>query len=345
MISFAIIGTGNIGSRHARHIIENPNARLTAVCDINPDKALLAREWNVPYYQDPQSFFEQVRADVINICTPNYLHLPHAVAALAAGSHALVEKPMALSVKECEEMIAASQMYHKKIFAVKQNRYNPPIQIAKRLMNEQVLGKVYMVQVNCFWNRNEHYYQSGSWRGKRLQDGGCLFTQFSHFIDILYYLIGEVTATSGSISNFLHRHNTDIEDTGSFILRNKQGAIVNFNFTTNAYQKNMEGSITLMGSEGVLKIGGQYLNTIEYSQIKNTELPRMNIQAKENDYGTYQGSMSNHDKVIQNVIDVLEKNEKIMTSAEEGMKVISIIEDMYRAAQVLNIEETEEIKH
>lgn len=332
MISFAIIGVGNIGRRHAEHILQDPAAQLVAICDEDPKCEALAQQWNVPFYKNSEDFFAKNIADVVNICTPNHWHKDHTIAALTQGSHALVEKPMALSTQECNEMIEAATRYGRKIFAVKQNRYNPPVQEARKLLQAGNLGELYMVQVNCFWNRNEQYYSSGNWRGKRKSDGGCLFTQFSHFIDILFYLVGDVEPVSGMLHNYLHQHNTEFEDTGAFLLRSTSGAMINFNFTTNAFAQNMEGSITLMGSKGIFKIGGQYLNTIEYSQIENIEIPPINIVAKENDYGSYKGSMSNHDKVIRNVIEVLQEQKPMMTSAEEGKKVIGIIEAMYASA-------------
>ena len=148
-------------------------------------------------------------------------------------------------------------------------------------------------------------------------------------MDILYYLNGPIQNTEGLIANFAHLHNTEVEDTGSFVMKAENGAIVNFNFTTCAYERNMEGSITIFAERGTLKIGGQYLNTIEYQQLAGAALPNINISAKSNDYGLYQGSMSNHDKVIQNVVDVLHHNKPIMTRAQEGRNVVKIIEQMY----------------
>ena len=196
-------------------------------------------------------------------------------------------------------------------------------------MTNNALGAIYMIQVNCFWNRGDAYYADSDWRGKKLKDGGCLFTQFSHFVDILYYLNGTIAYAQGKIQNYAHQHNTEVEDTGSFVMQATNNAIINFNFTTNAYQQNMEGSITIFGALGTVKIGGQYLNTIEYQKLEVAALPNINITAKENNYGLYQGSMSNHDKVIQNVVDVLHHNHPIMTSAEDGREVVRIIEQMY----------------
>jgi UDP-N-acetyl-2-amino-2-deoxyglucuronate dehydrogenase len=330
-IRFSIVGFGNIGRRHAVQIRQNPDTELVAVCDINA----ALRETvpgGVAFYNDLGQMLEATSADVLCVCTPNFLHEPHTVLGLYAGLHTVVEKPMAISVASCERMIAAAEQSGKTIFAVKQNRYNPPVKEVKKLMANNELGAIYMLQVNCFWNRGNDYYAGSDWRGKKEKDGGCLFTQFSHFVDILYYLNGPVSEARGWIHNYAHQHNTEVEDTGSFVMKAANEAIVNFNFTTCAYERNMEGSITIFAEKGTVKIGGQYLNTIEYQQLATATLPPINITAKANDYGLYQGSMSNHDKVIQNVVDVLKHNQPVMTSAQEGRDVVQIIEQMYNGA-------------
>jgi UDP-N-acetyl-2-amino-2-deoxyglucuronate dehydrogenase len=327
-IKFAIVGFGNIGRRHAKHIQDNPSAKLVAVCDIKPE--LKEKLPGVLFYNDLQAMLKETDADVLSVCTPNYLHEPHTIAGLEAGLHTIVEKPMALSTPECDSMIAASKKSGKIIFAVKQNRYNPPVQAVKKLITEKQLGKIYAVQVSCFWNRGDAYYAESDWRGKKEKDGGCLFTQFSHFVDILYYLNGKITSAEGRIHCYAHNHNTELEDTGSFVMKGANGAIINFNFTTCAYERNMEGSITIIAENGTVKIGGQYMNTIEYQQLKGNSIPQINITAKENDYGLYKGSMSNHDQVIQNVVNVLHHGHPVMTSAEEGRDVIEMIEMMYK---------------
>lgn len=333
MIKFAIVGYGHIGKRHAEHIRNNKACKLVAICDSDTDVMDQLPDKEISYYPNIEDLLSATTADVVCICTPNYLHCAHAVAALNAGKHVVVEKPMALSEAECDEMIDAADKHRRIIFAVKQNRYNPPVAAVKELITSGRLGKIYMMQVNCFWNRSDDYYAQSEWRGKKAMDGGCLFTQFSHFVDILYYLNGSIASAQGTILNFAHRHNTEFEDSGSFVLKATNGAVINFNFSTCAYEKNMEGSITILAQNGTLKIGGQYLNTLEYQCIQGEELPQINIVAKENDYGLYKGSMSNHDKVIQNVIDVLEHDHAVMTGAEEGREVIRIIEMMYAAAR------------
>jgi predicted dehydrogenase len=333
MIHFAIIGFGHIGKRHAEHIMNNPNCKLVAICDIDTDVVEQMPNHEITFYPKIEDLLSVTSADVICICTPNYLHAEHAIASMHAGKHVVVEKPMAMSIAECDAMIEASRQTGKHIFAVKQNRYNPPVAAVKELIQSGRLGNVYMMQVNCFWNRSAQYYAQSEWRGKKLKDGGCLFTQFSHFIDILYYLNGNIGKASGSIRNFAHQSNTEFEDSGAFVLEADNGALINFNFSTCAYEKNMEGSITILAENGTLKIGGQYLNTLEYQCIRGEELPHINIVAKENDYGLYKGSMSNHDKVIQNVVDVLNHDMPIMTGAEEGKAVVGIIERMYASVE------------
>ncbi len=330
-IKFAIVGFGNIGCRHAEQIALNPETELVAVCDVNPAIASKLPE-GTAFYTGLSEMLAATPAEVLCVCTPNYLHEPHTIAGLTAGMHTVVEKPMAISVQECNNMIAAAEKTGKTIFAVKQNRYNPPVQEVKKLMTAGDLGSIYMIQVNCFWNRGDAYYAGSDWRGKKEKDGGCLFTQFSHFVDILYYLNGPVGAAQGWVHNYAHQHNTEVEDTGSFVLRADNNAIINFNFTTCSYARNMEGSLTIFAEKGTVKIGGQYLNTIEYQQLEAAAIPNIYISAKSNDYGLYQGSMSNHDKVIQNVVDYLHHNQPVMTSAAEGRDVVAIIEQMYRGA-------------
>lgn len=342
MIRFAVLGFGNIGQRHAHHILQQPGAILAAVCDTDPIK-----QKAVHTLYPGTVFFDSLEAlllsgndiDVLCVCTPNGLHASHAVAALNVGLHVVIEKPMALSVVECDAMIAAAEAANRQLFAVKQNRYNPPVQAVKKEIDSGRLGNIFFIQVNGFWNRNEAYYAQSDWRGTRDGDGGCLFTQFSHFVDILYYLNGPIDSAQGMISNYLHRHNTTFEDTGSFTLRASNGAIVTFAFTTGAFRKNMEGSITVFGEKGTIKIGGQYLNTIEYQQVEGTPIELKDSGKLPNQYGAYEGSMSNHDCVIENVVATLNGEAPMMTTAAEGREVVRMIQMMYAGAAILEPQE------
>lgn len=331
-IRFAIIGYGNIGKRHAQHIIANEEAELIAICELPSYSKPNEVTPNIAWYTDIELMLKQEVIDVVNVCTPNYLHHTHCIKALQHKMHVVCEKPMALSTFECDAMIASANENNRTIFVVKQNRYNEPVQQVKKLLERNALGNIFMVNVNCFWNRNAYYYHESDWRGKLKQDGGCLFTQFSHFVDILFYLFGDIKDCSGIIKNFNHPY-IEIEDTGSFYMQTTNGAIVNFNFSTCSFEKNMEGAFTILGEKGTVKIGGQYLNTIEYQHIENEVLPDIQISGKSNEYGKYQGSMSNHDLMINNVIQTLHGKAEIMTNAYEGRMVVGMIEKMYKGVK------------
>jgi len=331
IFQFGIIGCGRISQRHAEHI--NKLGKLIAVCDIDEKKAeSLAQKYNANAYVNIDSLLEsEPNINVISICTPNGIHAEHSIKALNAGFHVLCEKPMAISARDCTLMINAAEKANKQLFIVKQNRFNPPVAAVKKIIDEGRLGKILSVQLNCFWNRNEDYYKN-SWKGTKNLDGGTLFTQFSHFIDLLYWMIGDVDEVKGYIDNLNHKGIIEFEDTGVITLKFYNGAIGTINYTVNSYQKNMEGSLTIFGECGTVKIGGQYLNELEYQDIKNYKIDNLPPGNPANNYGQYQGSMSNHDKVYQNVIEVLSGNGVVATNGFEGLKTVEIIEKIYNAA-------------
>jgi predicted dehydrogenase len=239
---------------------------------------------------------------------------------------------MAISVHECEEMIMEAEKANRRLFVVKQNRYNPPVAALKDIIDQNILGKVLSLQVNCFWNRNNEYYLQSDWKGTKALDGGTLFTQFSHFIDLLYWIFGDVKRVNTIIRNQNHKSIIEFEDTGVIIVEFYNGIIGTINYTVNSYGKNMEGSLTVFGEKGTVKIGGQYLNELEYQNIQDyiiKDLPKGNPP---NNYGHYVGSMSNHNKVYENVVDVLINSGTIGTIGYEGLKTVEIIEKIYSSA-------------
>lgn len=330
-IRFAIIGCGRIAQRHAEHI--HKRGVLAAVCDEIREKAnaLAATFGARPYYRIEDLLEQEKEIDIVSVCTPNGLHAEHSIKALQAGYHVLCEKPMAITVADCGRMLQAAEKSNRRLFAIKQNRYNPPVAAVKNLVDEGKLGKITSIQLNCFWNRNPDYYRN-SWKGTLKLDGGTLFTQFSHFIDLLYWIVGDVQQVQAYMGNFVHQGIIEFEDTGVVILQFTNGAIGTINYTVNSYQKNMEGSLTLFGEKGTVKIGGQYLNELEYQSIEGYTIRDLPEGNKPNNYGNYVGSMSNHDKVYDNVIDVLRNNASITTSAYEGLKTVEIIDKIYKSA-------------
>ncbi len=267
-------------------------------------------------------------ADVMVICTPNGLHAEQSIACLNAGFHVLCEKPMALHLADCEAMAAVAARNGKQLFVVKQNRFNPVVIAAKDLLDKYAFGDIYSVQLNCFWNRDADYY-AGSWRGTMDMDGGTLFTQFSHFIDILYWFMGDVKSIKGILSNHAHKGVIEFEDTGMVVLEFQNGATGTINYTVNAHKKNMEGSLVLFGSKGTIKIGGEYLNRIEYSELDIGLVIHESAPSQANHYGSYTGSMSNHDKVYRNLVNYFEGKESLNMNMADSMKTVGIIERIY----------------
>jgi predicted dehydrogenase len=329
-VRFAIIGCGMISQRHAEHIANL--GTLVAVCDIVESRAQdLARKHSCRAFRDIGELLEKCPdVEVVSVCTPNALHARHSIQALRAGKHVVCEKPMALSVKDCLEMIAASSAAGKHLFVVKQNRFNPPIVALKGAIDQGWLGKIVNVQLNCFWNRNAQYYTTSDWKGRLALDGGILYTQFSHFIDLILWLVGDVESFHVLTDNFMHQDIIEFEDSGVVALKFRGGALGTINFTINTHRKNMEGSITVFGEKGTVKVGGQYLNALEYQSIEGHEITHVAESRPANNYGSYQGSMSNHDKVFENVIAVLQQGAAIATTAQEGMKTVDLIERIYR---------------
>jgi len=334
LLSFAIIGCGNIAKRHAEQIQEVGN--LVAVCDIIRSKAEeVGKKYNAEIFSSIEELFANKKGiDVAVICTPNGLHAAHSVISLQAGCHVLCEKPMAINSSDCRMMIQETEKAGKHLFVVKQNRFNPPVVAVKKLLDEKKLGNIYSIQLNCFWNRNAKYYEN-SWKGTMALDGGTLFTQFSHFIDLLYWMFGDVKQVKGFKKNAAHQNIIEFEDTGVVILEFENGVIGAINYTVNSFQKNMEGSLTIFGEKGTVKIGGQYLNELVYQQIESYVISNLPAGNKANEYGSYQGSMSNHDKVYKNLVDVINNNAAMAAGSRDGLKTVEIIERIYAAAENL----------
>jgi predicted dehydrogenase len=324
--SFAIIGCGRIAKRHAEQMIKHGS--LVAVCDIKPEKAdeMAALFSANAYYSIEELLKAEKGLNLLAICTPNGLHASHSIKALETGHHVLCEKPLCIAVEDGKKMIAAAKKAGKKLFVVKQNRYNPPVVFLKDLISHSKLGKIYSFQINCFWNRPQEYYTG--WKGSKDLDGGTLFTQFSHFIDLLYWLLGDIATVKAIGKNFAHP-TIAFEDTGVVLIEMENGAIGSLNYTVNSFEKNMEGSISVFAENGTVKIGGQYLNELEYCTVAGIKKPNLPISNPANGYGFYQGSMSNHDKVYENLMKALQNDKHEFASANDGLKTVEIIQNIY----------------
>jgi len=329
-IRFAVVGQGHIGKRHAEMILRNPQAELVAVCDVLSPEACKVPHTDIPFIQSLDEMLEKVHdVDVLNVCTPNGLHAEMAVKALEKGLHVVIEKPIALTKADAEKIVFKSLERHKNVFCVMQNRYSPPSVWLKKVMDQKLLGKMFHVQINCYWNRDGRYYTRKNWHGDGQLDGGTLFTQFSHFIDIMYWLFGDIKNISGQFKDFNHQNLTDFEDTGIVNFEFIDEGIGTLNYSTAIYAENLESSLTIIGEKGTIKVAGQYMNEVVYCNIQDYQMPELEASAPPNDYGLYKGSAQNHHLVIQNVVDTLNGNVPISTNALEGLKVVDIIERIY----------------
>lgn len=335
-VKFAIVGCGHIGKKHAELVAQHLNAELVATIDPAYEQ-LEILGGNVNHFQSLDDFFKQkIEVDVINICTPNGLHAQQAIQCLNQGHHVVIEKPIALKVEDANAILEAAKRKEKYVFPVVQNRYSSTIKWLKDLVDNGSLGTIYMLQLNCFWNRDEHYYQKGSWHGTLALDGGPLYTQFSHFIDVVNWIFGAMTNINSKFYNFNHQNNTEFEDSG-LITFEINGAAGTISYTTSVFQSNFESSITVVAENGTVKIGGQYMNSLEYCQIGGVDRPILEESAIGNDYGSYKGSASNHQQVIDNVVDVLNDLEKPYVSLEEGIQVVESISQIYENRNVEKI--------
>ncbi len=330
MIKFAVIGQGHIGKRHAEMIRRNPEAELAAVCDVLPKEDLGLEDDGTPFYNDIDTLLTQEKdLDVVNICVPNGYHADYALKALEAGHHLVLEKPIALKREDAEKIVYKSLEKKRHVFCVMQNRYSPPSVWLKQIVEQKRLGEIYLVQLNCYWNRDDRYYQKGNWHGTADLDGGTLFTQFSHFIDIMYWLFGDIKNIRGNFADFSHQKLTDFEDSGFVNFDFVDGGMGSLNYSTAIWNKNLESSLTIIGEKGTVKVAGQYMNEVTYCDIKDYEMPQLAPCNPPNDYGPYKGSAQNHHYVIQNVIDTLKQDGEITTNVLEGLKVIDIIRRIY----------------
>jgi UDP-N-acetyl-2-amino-2-deoxyglucuronate dehydrogenase len=311
-ISFGIIGLGHIGRRHAEVLQGHAQTRLLAAAD--PADMTLN---GCVVYKDAREMLEiHPEIEIVVVSVPNGWHEKYALLALEYGKHVVIEKPMALSKAACERILHTSLQKQRQVYGVMQLRYAPLAQWAREIIASGRLGNVFLAQAHCFWNRDDRYYTPGSWHGSREMDGGPLFTQFSHFVDFLYWTLGDLTLQNASLHNFTHQHSIEFEDTGSFQFRFGQNGLGIFTYTTAVWDKNFESSVTFIGEKGTLKLSGQYLDTVQYFHTVAGDVPPEHRASP----------IALHYALIDNVVKSLTEGEKITTNALESLKVVEFIE-------------------
>lgn len=332
VLRFGVVGVGHIGKRHAEMIQRQSGCELVALADVRTAEAC-GYEGEEPFYGSIEALLSAHAhaLDVLCICTPNGLHAEQALAAIKHDLHVVIEKPMALNRQDGERVLHAALARGKQIFCVMQNRFSPPSIWLKELLESGTMGEIFMVEIQCFWNRDDRYYGKIPWKGTRELDGGTLFTQFSHFVDIMYWLFGDIHKIQSRFADYTHGHNTAFEDSGLVTFEFVRGGMGCFNFSTAVHEANFESSLTIIAEKGTVKVGGQYMNEVEYCEIADYSMPELPEANPANDYGHYKGSAANHGYVFENVVAALSGGSHIATNALEGLKVVDIIERMYAA--------------
>ncbi|MCD4651533.1 MAG: Gfo/Idh/MocA family oxidoreductase [Candidatus Cloacimonetes bacterium] len=330
-MKFNLIGCGRISANHFRAIKEIENAEITACTDTVEEKAQeAAKKYDIPaYYTNYKEMLDIEQPDAAIICTPSGLHTEHGVQAAQRGIHVITEKPMAILLEDADTLVKACDENEVRLFVVKQNRLNTTMQLLKKAIDKNRFGRIYMVQSNVFWQRPQSYYDMAKWRGTWEFDGGAFMNQASHYIDALHWLIGEVDHVLAETATLARRVET--EDTGSAILRFRNGVIGSINVTMLTYPKNFEGSITVIGEKGTVKIGGIAVNKIdkwEFAEYDDDDriITDSNYQPPDV-YGF--GHLPYYKNVISTLLGEAEPN----TDGRDGRKSLEIILAIYLAAK------------
>ena len=330
-IRIAVVGCGRIAKNHFASIEKHAdNLELVAICDA--DRALLeekSRELQVPGFRHLAEMLTSVDIDLVSICTPSGLHPEQTILAAKHGVHVMTEKPMATRWKDGLAMVKACDEAGVRLFVIKQNRRNSTLQLLKRAITEKRFGRIHMVALNVFWTRPQEYYDSAKWRGTWELDGGAFMNQASHYVDLLEWLIGpiaDIQAMTGTLERDI-----EVEDTGVMNVRWRNGAMGSMSVTMLTYPKNLEGSITILGEKGTVRVGGVAVNDIQHWEF--AEPMDYDTQIKEANYQTTSVYGFGHPLYFKNVIDVLRGEAEPETDGREGLKSLEVLIATYLSAR------------
>jgi len=326
----ALVGCGRISKNHFDAIRETDGFELIGVCDVDKTRSETAgRDNNVPYFTDLNDMLNGVEMDVLSICTPSGLHTKHGIVAANKGIHVLTEKPMATRLQDADELIKACDHNKVQLFVIKQNRLNTTMQLLKKAITNGRFGKIYQASVNVFWQRPQEYYDMAKWRGTWEFDGGAFMNQASHYVDALEWLIGEPESVMGMTATMAR--NIESEDMGAAIIRFRNGVIGTINVSMLTYPKNFEGSITILGEKGTVKVGGVAVNRIDKWEFEeyddDDKVVEQSNYSPPNVYGF------GHLAYFNNVLKVLQGSQEPNTDGRSGRKSLELILAIYKSSQ------------
>jgi len=351
-LKLALIGCGRISGNHIKAVLDNySDIELVAVCDIevvrNGNNEICkaglkaneylskAREkyvlitWPKVYY-DYRKMLQQEDIDICSICTESGYHAEIALYCLNHNKHVIVEKPMAMSIRDANKMIKTAKKNNLKLAVCHQNRFNTTIQKLRQAVNKGRFGRIFAGTAKILWNRNKAYYNKADWRGTWKLDGGCLINQCTHNIDLLQWMIdSEISSVYGQTANYMHSY-IQTEDYGSIIIKFANGAIGNVEGTVNVYPENLEETLTILGEKGTAVIGGLALNKILVWDFKNG-LDSLEQVKKEYDLDINNIYGEGHTPLYQDFIEAVRSDREPLINGEEGKKSLSIILMAYQS--------------
>ncbi len=329
-IRFGLVGCGRISRNHFLSLNQlSHDTELVGICDTNPIHLKeVAAETKAPTHSSLESLLRDDSIDVVSLCTPSGLHAEQAIQALKAGKHVIVEKPMATKWEDGLRMVRVAQEQNKSLFVVKQNRLNPTLQLLKSALDKGRFGRIFMVTANVFWTRPQSYYDQSPWRGTWALDGGAFMNQASHYVDLLTWLFGpveKVHAITGTLARKI-----EAEDTGVATLKWANGTLGSMNVTMLTYAKNLEGSITVLGETGTVRLGGLAVNEIQHWEFAKPD--PMDEKVKEATYETLSVYGVGHPLFYANVLRVLRGTGQATADGYEGLKSLELLTAIYQSA-------------
>ena len=329
-IRIGVVGCGRISRNHFASIEQHSDQmELAAVCDTDTDTLAAHKErYSVPAYTDMEAMLEKEQLDLVALCTPSGIHPEQTILAARAGVHVMTEKPMATRWQDGVRMVKACDEAHVRLFVVKQNRRNATLQLLKRAVKEKRFGRIHMVHLNVFWSRPQEYYDSAKWRGTWEFDGGAFMNQASHYVDLLDWLIGPIDRVQAMMST---TRDIEVEDTGVLNVRWRNGALGSMSVTMLTYPENLEGSITILGERGTVRVGGVAVNDIQVWEFDEPRDYDADIQSA--NYETTSVYGFGHPLYYKNVVDVLRGDAESDTDGREGLKSLEVLIAAYLSAR------------
>ena len=330
-IKVGLIGCGRISKNHLKSLQElNSDFELVGVCDIDPEALQKAStEYQVEGFERLEDLIQTTKPDMISVCTPSGLHPEHTITAAQLGCHVVCEKPMATKFEPAVKMIKTCHENNVRLFVVHQNRYNSTLQLLKQAIDNERFGRIYMVNLNVFWTRPQEYYDMAKWRGTWDLDGGCFMNQASHYIDLLSWMIGPIESLH-AFTTTLERK-IEAEDTGVLSVKWKHGGLGSVNVTMLTYPKNLEGSITILGEKGSVRVGGLAVNEIQHWEFSDSR-PEDQTIADAN-YQTTSVYGFGHKGYYQNVASTLRGEAQPLVDGQEGLDSLEVLVATYQSAR------------